>query len=119
MDHPVTDDYVNQPDAAVYPGPAVVPGRRVVHCPGDERVALVVRGVTGPLLLASVAVLTAADCVGPPAPVLLVIVNELVGEGPVAEAYPAERNQRISRTATHPTVKIQSTALAFLKRSQQ
>merc|ERR1719507_1011642 len=73
-------------DAAVYPGPVVVPRPRVVHGPRDERVALVVGGVARPLLLAAVAVLAAADRVGPPAPVLLVRVDELVGVGAVAEA---------------------------------
>ena len=61
----------------------------MVHRPRDERVALVVRGITGPLLLATVAVLAAANRVGPPAPVLLVHVDQLVGVGTVAEAGPA------------------------------
>ena len=50
-----------------------------------------VRGVAGPLLLAAVAVLAAADRVGPPAPVLLVHVDQLVRVGAVAEAGPEGR----------------------------
>ena len=71
-------------DAAVDSGPVVVLRTRMVHRPGDERVALVVGGVAGPLFLAAVAVLAAADRVGPPAPVLIVHVDQLVGVGAVA-----------------------------------